>query len=168
MWHFDTRSNTTELMFNTVAGASWYSDGLDGQCSNPSKGRRVLSTPQLPDQLWGPPSLAVKLTTHVQLVLRSTIVELYLHSPMSLWCGGNWLNTGTTMASVPFTAAGACNYSWQAHNIHAHCTGWYWWQTVMCKSCVSVNYDNQNVHCELTQCVFLLPDWQNDLQQALR
>jgi hypothetical protein len=42
-------------------------------------GERLFSTPKRPDQLWG-----VKLTTHLRLVLRSKMLELYLHSPMCL------------------------------------------------------------------------------------
>jgi hypothetical protein len=31
--------------------------GVDGRGSIPCRGKRFVSTPQLPDQLWGPPSL---------------------------------------------------------------------------------------------------------------
>jgi hypothetical protein len=65
--------------------------GLDGPRSIPGS-VRFLSSPQLPDRLWGPPSLlsnghrgeggrCVKLTTHLHLMPRSRKVELYLHSP---------------------------------------------------------------------------------------
>jgi hypothetical protein len=63
--------------------------------------RRFFSFPQRPDQLWDPPSLlsngyrelflqrsksnrGVKMTTHLHPVLRSRIVELYLHSPICI------------------------------------------------------------------------------------
>jgi hypothetical protein len=47
-------------------------------------------TLQRPDRFWGLPSLLssghrlVKLTIHLHLVLRSRIVELYLHSPIHI------------------------------------------------------------------------------------
>jgi hypothetical protein len=72
--------------------------GLDGRGSR--QGKQIFSTPQHLDQLWGPPSLLsngyhgmysrgkssgdVKLTTHLHLVPRSRMVELYLHSPICL------------------------------------------------------------------------------------
>jgi hypothetical protein len=54
---------------------------------------RFFSFPQYPDQLWGPISLlsngykglsgwGVMLTTHLYLVPRSRMVNLYLHSPI--------------------------------------------------------------------------------------
>jgi hypothetical protein len=80
-------------------------------------GQEVFSSPQCPDRLWGPPSLlsdgyrglcplgwggrGLKLTTHLHLVPRSGMVELYFHSPLHLH--GlllNWLSTGT---ALPFT-----------------------------------------------------------------
>jgi hypothetical protein len=33
------------------------SEGLGGQNSIPFRGKRIFSTPQLTDRLWGPPSL---------------------------------------------------------------------------------------------------------------
>jgi hypothetical protein len=70
--------------------------GLDGQSSIPCRG----NPPQCPDQLWGPPSLlsdgyqrqfpgglsgwGMKVTTDLNLVLKSRMVELYLHSPIFL------------------------------------------------------------------------------------
>jgi hypothetical protein len=61
---------------------------------------RFFCIPQCPDRLWDPPSLlsneyqglfpgwysgwGVKLATHLHLVPRSRIVELYLHSPICL------------------------------------------------------------------------------------
>jgi hypothetical protein len=61
-------------------------------------------TPYRPDQLWGPPSFlskwyqGVKLTTDLHQVLRSTMVALYLHSPICLHgIVLNKLNTGMTL-----------------------------------------------------------------------
>jgi hypothetical protein len=67
---------------------------LDGRCSIPGKGKKIFSTSQRPDRLWGPSNLlmgtgaprpwysdrSVKLTTHLHLVTRSRMVELYLRS----------------------------------------------------------------------------------------
>jgi hypothetical protein len=70
--------------------------GLDGRGSIPSRRKRFLPT-QRPERLWGPPSFLsngyrglfpreqsvwhVKLNTHLQLMPRSKMVDLYLHSP---------------------------------------------------------------------------------------
>jgi hypothetical protein len=67
---------------------------LDGPGSIPSSAR-FFSSPQIPNRLWGPPSLlsngyrglfsrgrGVKLTTHLHLAPRSRKVELFLHSPI--------------------------------------------------------------------------------------
>jgi hypothetical protein len=62
---------------------------LDGPGSIPGSARFLIS-PQRPDRLCGPLSLlsngyrGVKLTTHLHLVPRSRMVELYLHSPICL------------------------------------------------------------------------------------
>jgi hypothetical protein len=76
---------------------------MDGQGSNSDRDKRLFS-PRRPDRLWGPPILlsngyrgisgwGVKLTSHLQLVLRSKADhspstnaevkngELYLYSP---------------------------------------------------------------------------------------
>jgi hypothetical protein len=75
---------------------------LDTRRSIPGRGERLFSMPHHPVRLWGPPSflsnwyrrflpreggesgLGMKLTTHLQLMPRSRIVELYLHSPTRL------------------------------------------------------------------------------------
>jgi hypothetical protein len=68
---------------------------LHSQGSIPSRSKRFFSAPQHPDPLQGPPSLpsngyqglfsqGVKLTTYLNQVPRSQMVELYLHSPISL------------------------------------------------------------------------------------
>jgi hypothetical protein len=75
---------------------------LRNRSSIAGKGNRFVSSPQRPDRLWGPPSVlsnghhglfargqngqCVKLTTHVPLVPRPGMVELYLHSPIRLYC----------------------------------------------------------------------------------
>jgi hypothetical protein len=67
----------------------------------PRRGKRFLPAPQCEDRLWGPPSLIsngyhglfpqgksgrdVKLTTHLHLVLRLRMVELYLHILICLY-----------------------------------------------------------------------------------
>jgi hypothetical protein len=75
---------------------------LDGSSLIPSTAR-FFSSPDHPDQLWGHPASypmatggsfpggggeysggSVKLTTHLHLVPRSRMVELYLHSPICL------------------------------------------------------------------------------------
>jgi hypothetical protein len=56
---------------------------------------RFFSSAQRPDRLWGSPSLlssgyrwqsswGMKLTTHLHLMPRSRLAELYLHSPLCL------------------------------------------------------------------------------------
>jgi hypothetical protein len=73
--------------------------GLWGQGSIPDMGR-FFSSPQHTDRPWGPPSpgsngyrglfpwdyssRGVKLTTHLHLVPKSRMVELYFHSPICL------------------------------------------------------------------------------------
>jgi hypothetical protein len=81
-------------LLNSVGIATGY--GLDTRGSIPGKGKRFFSTPQRPDMLWGSPSLllngyrrlsgrGLKLTTDVHLVLKSRIVDLYLHSPIRIY-----------------------------------------------------------------------------------
>jgi hypothetical protein len=71
-------------------GTGWTARG-----SIRDRGKRSFSAPQRPDWLWGQPSLlsngyrglsprGVKLTTHLHLVPKSRMVELYLHSPICL------------------------------------------------------------------------------------
>jgi hypothetical protein len=78
---------------NSVGIATGYE--LDCRGSIPGRGRSISSTPQHTDQLWGPPSLLYngccgenrrrrKLTTHLHLVPRPRMVELYLHSQTRL------------------------------------------------------------------------------------
>jgi hypothetical protein len=72
--------------------------------SIPGRDKKLFSSAQCPDRLWGLPSLlciwyqgfflrewrgkGVSLTTHLHLVPRLRIVELYLHSPyvFMAWC----------------------------------------------------------------------------------
>jgi hypothetical protein len=71
--------------------------GLRG--SIPDRGKRLFSTPQRPNRLWGPlrlsngcqwlfpreqRGLSVRLITHLQLLQRSRMLELYFHSPIRL------------------------------------------------------------------------------------
>jgi hypothetical protein len=69
--------------------------GLDCRGSIPDRSKRIFSFPQLPDQLWGPSEYrgvflrrssgrVVKLTTHLHLVPRSRMMELYINSPIRL------------------------------------------------------------------------------------
>jgi hypothetical protein len=64
--------------------------GLKNQGFIPGKFKRFFSSPQNRDQLWGPPSLLCneyqgkKLTTHFHLMPRSSMMGLYLHSPICL------------------------------------------------------------------------------------
>jgi hypothetical protein len=67
--------------------------GLHGRGSIPGMGKMYFSFPQHPHQLWGHyvmdtvgsfPGRGVKLTSHLHLVPRSGMVELYLHSPICL------------------------------------------------------------------------------------
>jgi hypothetical protein len=70
--------------------------GLGDRDSIPGRGKRFSSIPKSPERLWGPHSLlfneyrrlfpgengrGVKLTTHLHIMPRSRVVELYLHSP---------------------------------------------------------------------------------------
>jgi hypothetical protein len=94
--------------------------GLDGLGSIPGRGKRFLSSPLCQKRLWGPPSLlsngyqdlftweqsgrGMKLTTHLHLVPRSRMEELYLHSPIRLhvW----WLNKHKDNFTLPLQ--GSC------------------------------------------------------------
>jgi hypothetical protein len=74
--------------------------GLEDRGSFYFKGKRFLSSPQGQDRLWYSPILiskwisgalspeqsgrGVKLTTHLHLLLRSKMTELYLFSPTRL------------------------------------------------------------------------------------
>jgi hypothetical protein len=71
--------------------------GLDDLRSIPGRGKRFVSIPQRLDWLWGPLRLlynayrglfhrglggwGVKLITHIYLVPRSRMMEIYLHYP---------------------------------------------------------------------------------------
>jgi hypothetical protein len=73
---------------------------LDRLGSIPGRDKRYFSSPQCPDQLWGPPTLlsngywglffgwSMRLTTHLNLLLRLRMVELYLHCTYNFmtWC----------------------------------------------------------------------------------
>jgi hypothetical protein len=99
------------LVFIMRGGRSWYSSvgivtghGLDSRGQIPSRSKRFFSSPQHPDRLWVPlivlsngyqgllfweqSGRRVKLTTHLNLVPKSRMVELYLHSPYVFmsWC----------------------------------------------------------------------------------
>jgi hypothetical protein len=83
---------------SSVAIATGYN--LEVQGSMPGKGKKFFSTLQHPDRLCGPLTFlskgywglfpkgetgrSVKLTTHLHLVPRSRLVELYFHSPIRL------------------------------------------------------------------------------------
>jgi hypothetical protein len=83
-------------------------------------GASIFSSPLHPDRLWGPPSLLSngyrrlfprrlcgqgdKLITHLQVVPRSRMVELYLHSTIRLHdVVFNYLSTGTKLLPPPFS-----------------------------------------------------------------
>jgi hypothetical protein len=74
----------TESPDNSVGIAADY--GLGGRGSIPSRGKNIFSSPQRPDGSGAhPPSYqlrteGVQLATHLHLVSRSRMVELYLHS----------------------------------------------------------------------------------------
>jgi hypothetical protein len=86
---------TRYILDSSVSIAMGY--GLDGQGLIPGRSKRFVSTPQHPR---GPPSLlsngyrgpfpqgwsnqGVKPTTHLHLLLRSRMVELYFHSSVLL------------------------------------------------------------------------------------
>jgi hypothetical protein len=88
-------------------------DGLDGRGSISWKDKIFLFSiasrpavgPTQPPIQWVPWALSpggkrqgVKLTTHLHLVPRSRMVELYLHSPVCLYgIVLNWLTTWTTL-----------------------------------------------------------------------
>jgi hypothetical protein len=80
----------TSLRDGSVGTVTGYR--LDDWGSILSRGKRFLSIAQRPDLLWSPPSLlpngqgrrCIQLTTHLHLVLKSRLVELYLHSPICL------------------------------------------------------------------------------------
>jgi hypothetical protein len=77
---------------------------LDGLSSIPGRVKKYFSSPHCPDRLWSPPSLlskdywkvfpwgwsgrSLKLTTHLRVVPRWRMVQLYLHSPcvFMAWC----------------------------------------------------------------------------------
>jgi hypothetical protein len=98
--------------------------GLNGQGSIPGKGKILFSSPQHPDWLgptqppiqWVPGALPLgvkrpgrEVTTHLHLVLRSRMVELYLHSPIRIH--GVVLNSLSTETTLPFT-------SWTIHLVY--------------------------------------------------
>jgi hypothetical protein len=71
--------------------------GLDSWGSIPGRGKRFFSSPQHPASypmgtrgslLRKKCGCGMKLTTHLHLMLRSRMVELYLHSPyvFMTWC----------------------------------------------------------------------------------
>jgi hypothetical protein len=84
------------LLSNCAVYRSRYSYWLDGRSSNPGKGKIFLFS-TTSGRLWAPPNLlykgcggwffwgqgwwGVKLTTHLRLMPRSRMVELYLLSP---------------------------------------------------------------------------------------
>jgi hypothetical protein len=59
-----------------------YSDGLPARRLGFNSRQGRFFSPQRPDRLYGPPSLLSSMCHH--LVLRSRMVELYLHSPICL------------------------------------------------------------------------------------
>jgi hypothetical protein len=62
--------------------------GQHGRGPIPGRGKKIFSSPQREDRLWGSleeSSRAVELTTHLHLVPKSTMVVLYLHSPIRLY-----------------------------------------------------------------------------------
>jgi hypothetical protein len=88
--------------------------GWDGRESIPGRSKIFSSSPQCPDRLWSPSSLlsngywglcslgwsdqGVNLTSHLYLVMRSRMVELYPHSLIRLYgIVLNSLHTGTTL-----------------------------------------------------------------------
>jgi hypothetical protein len=84
---------------------------LDGRGSIPSRGHIFFSAAQRPDLLWiRPDSYSMhidgrraKLTTHLHLVPRSRMVELYLHFLIRLHgVVLNWLSTVTTLPYLTY------------------------------------------------------------------
>jgi hypothetical protein len=98
--------------------------GLDGRGSNPGRGKRFFSSPQRPGRLRGLPSLSsnayrraftpgVKLTTHLRLVPRSRIVELYICSPHTPSWRGVYLIKSRDNFTITFIIyAGIALTSW--------------------------------------------------------
>jgi hypothetical protein len=98
---------------------SRYSDEVDGRGWIPGRYQKIFFTLQRPDWLWGPLSLlsngyrwffprgkssrGMKLTTHLHLVPRSKMVELYISSPVRVHGMGLEDREGLPLTQGPFT-----------------------------------------------------------------
>jgi hypothetical protein len=97
--YMDIKGNVPQKLVGLAQTVLETGYGQDGPGSIPGM-ERFLSSPQRPEQLWGPPSplsngyrglyptgyssRGVKLTTHLHLVPMSRMVQLYLHFPICL------------------------------------------------------------------------------------
>jgi hypothetical protein len=125
MFNYIRNCNTLRSWYSAVGLANGYRLDDRGVDRSSSPGRLknflfstsstlTLGSTQLPIQ-WVPGALSlggkaaggVKLYTHLQLVLRSRNMDLYIHFPLRLHgVALNWLSTGTTL---PYLTLPYCN-----------------------------------------------------------